>query len=80
MKMMRKVIVMTKQAKMTEAIWERRILITPPRTSKNKEDDDAIEVYMCRGNFILGIIYSEHLDAIKEGNGLGVMRCWKFLT
>ena len=42
-----KSIVMTKQAKMTEAIWERRILITPPRTSKNKEDDDAIEVYIC---------------------------------
>ena len=40
--MMRKVIVMMKQAKMTEAIWERKILITPPRTSKNKDDDDVV--------------------------------------
>ena len=51
---------------------------TKSRTSKNKDDEDYVKVY-AEEVLTLGMIYSEYSDAIKEGDGLRGMRCWKFL-
>lgn len=51
---------------------------TKSRTSRNKDDEDYVKVY-AEEVLTLGMIYSEYSDAIREGDGLRVMRCWKFL-
>jgi hypothetical protein len=45
---------------------------------KRTKDKDYVKVY-AEEMLTLGMIYSEYSDAIKEGDGLRVMRCWKFL-
>ena len=47
-------------------------------TVKRKSEDDGIKMY-AEDVLTLGLIYSEYSDAIKEGDGERVMRCWKFL-
>lgn len=42
------------------------------------EDDDKVKMY-AEEILTLGLIYNEFHDAIKEGDGDRVMRCWKFL-
>ena len=45
---------------------------------KSKGDSDNVKMY-AEEVLSLGMIYSEYSDAIREGDGERVMRCWKFL-
>ncbi|MCG8626429.1 MAG: hypothetical protein MJE68_31075 [Proteobacteria bacterium] len=60
-----------------ETIVNKRDNIAKSRWNKDK-DDDYQKVY-AEEILTLGMMYSEYSDAIKEGDGIRVMRCWKFL-
>lgn len=44
----------------------------------NAEDDDKILAY-ANELLSLGLLYTEFVDSIREGDGLRVLRCWRFL-
>ena len=48
------------------------------RSSRGNDDNDYVKAY-AEEVLTLGMIYLEYCDAIKDGAGPQVMRCWKFL-
>ena len=45
---------------------------------QDEREDDKVQVY-AKELLTLGLIYREYSDAIREGDGQRVLRCWKFL-
>ena len=44
---------------------------------KECQDEDTVHAYACEV-LSLGLLYAEFQDAIREGDGLRVLRCWRY--
>ena len=55
------------------------IIINPSTTFQPKKSTkgDSVHSYACE-ILSLGLLYAEFQDAIREGDGLRVLRCWRY--
>ena len=51
---------------------------TPESNSESDEDPDMVHVYG-KNLLSIGLFYLEYSDAIREGDGIRVLRCWRYL-
>lgn len=57
---------------------EKNLLLTTLDSSSEQDSSDQVQMY-AKEVLSLGLLLEEFLDVIREGDGLRILRCWKFL-
>jgi len=63
--------------KALQVMMKRYVDLTVTYDSKPQSEDDHVRAYACEV-ISLGLLLMEFNDAIREGDGTRILRCWKF--
>ena len=61
-----------------ESIVSQNTSITVIFDKKHSSGNDKVHAYACEV-LTLGLFYTEYCDAIREGDGLRLLRCWRYM-